>query len=518
MTTEPFARRTDLRVDRGLTSAPEREPFSIRQHAGFPRIQPVLLVARTLPRDQPMNTIRTLPLAIGALFFLHACGSESTTDPGSGGDPGGGEPQVADDGDPCSARTPCAGDLVCLGSTCQPDPADGAEGLCADGEQARASCEPVRDLCAGVLCGPNETCFAGSCVPGCYAQPGPDVCGGGAGAEACAGGQHWSAAAAACVDTTPCDGACPDGTVCHLTCAEPPAPDACDGVVCDAGSVCVAGLCIEDLCAGVTCTGTEMCVNGSCVDSCDCGRNGCDVGECCVFGRCEGGEEVGDGGGGGGGGGRGEGGGGDCVRDCPVDGVCGADDGCGGVCTGGKCPDETNLCIDAECYCPGCSEDADCGADDGCGNACPIGKCDPGRICIRGLCECDPVCSDDAECGADDGCGGTCDGDCPAGQRCERDHGVHSCQCAPDCGGNVACGADDGCGGTCDRGDCPAGETCDHGACVPDDCGQSCGCGETCVAGACLPLCSADETQCGCNTCCAGGVMCVAGVCAEGPE
>ncbi len=164
--------------------------------------------------------------------------------------------------------------------------------------------------------------------------------------------------------------------------------------------------------------------------------------------------------------------------------ACGADDGCGGLCTGPDvtCPDGKVCAPDGVCCQPQC-DGKQCGVD-GCGGEC--GACGCGERCVNGACQF-ALC-DGRACG-DVGCGGSC-GACPDGQVCA--HGT-SC-CTPSCDGK-ACG-DDGCGGTC--GACACGERCVAGACQFQACdGLACGpdgCGGTC--GECAPEAFCHAGQC----------------------
>lgn len=119
--------------------------------------------------------------------------------------------------------------------------------------------------------------------------------------------------------------------------------------------------------------------------------------------------------------------------------ACGAGETCdSGRCSGGECT-------------PNC-DGATCGADDGCGGRCFQGSCPDGQTCGGGgtpnecgTGECTPSCGD-KQCGTD-GCNGSC-GTCPQGQIC-RDNGT----CVPGGGGggcNPACGFNQECqNGTC---------------------------------------------------------------------
>lgn len=148
-----------------------------------------------------------------------------------------------------------------------------------------------------------------------------------------------------------------------------------------------------------------------------------------------------------------------CIPYCEV---CGASDGCGGVCLEGACANPGQACNQGVCACePRCES---CGGSDGCGGTCLEGAC-PGENeqCIEGTCECVPLCR---TCGGSDGCGGVCSFDestplCPNEQE-ECIEGV--CECIPRC---ETCGGPDGCGGTCQTGRCPtSGQSCKNGACT----------------------------------------------------
>jgi hypothetical protein len=90
-----------------------------------------------------------------------------------------------------------------------------------------------------------------------------------------------------------------------------------------------------------------------------------------------------------------------------------------------------------------------CGQDDGCGGICETGWCGAGSACVAGACACDFL-----------DCFGTC---CAEGDVCA----AGEC-CTPDCAGR-SCGFETACFstcGTCDEGVCNAG-TCGSAACVP---------------------------------------------------
>ena len=318
-----------------------------------------------------------------------------------------------------------------------------------------------------------------------------------------------------CVCAYPCGETCCDlfedcveGVCEPLTCV----PD-CEGKLCGDDDGC-GYWCAGD-CADVDMVCDQCFPGPSCVcETMTCGEDCCPGADAaCVDGAC-------------------------CVPVCELDGVCGAEDGCGGLCPG-ACELFGQVCLDGACVCefidcgeefgccvefdictelgccfPACFEDGLCGTDDGCGGICLEGVCaEDGQVCIDGAC-CTPDC-DGMFCGDDDGCGGYCDGPCPDcwthtcvdgecqcigilcfGVCCAPDQdcvdGECTYLCEPDCADKV-CEEDDGCGnpcfGPCVEGvsvcdPCFPGPICD---CLFEACGDGC-CleGEVCVEGACV--------------------------------
>jgi len=158
--------------------------------------------------------------------------------------------------------------------------------------------------------------------------------------------------------------------------------------VCDDGSSCQDGTCIDDC--------VPACQNKSCgADGCGDVCGVCDDGELCnASGKCAP----------------------ECVGSC-ANKDCGSD-GCGvscGACDADQTCNASGKCID---NCVGSCAGKQCG-DDGCGVSC--GACAPGSGCnAAGKCvaNCTPNCTGKT-CGAN-GCGGTC-GTCFGGETCVID-------------------------------------------------------------------------------------------------
>ena len=145
----------------------------------------------------------------------------------------------------------CPMGQICLGGFCAVDPCSTVENVCG-ADRCLARCVPVRDPCAGIRCGDNETCLNGTCVQGCY----PAVCSG----VTCPDGEYCSRTTGQCEALQRCSAACGEGFACQVDCV-PPSP--CDNVTCAAGEVCAGGVCTRNPCSGVRCTGGQACTTFS---------------------------------------------------------------------------------------------------------------------------------------------------------------------------------------------------------------------------------------------------------------
>lgn len=186
------------------------------------------------------------------------------------------------------------------------------KGLAAPGTE---TCNGFDDDCngttdEGALCAMGEVCDKGTCVKACtsgeFVCPSDKVCNG----------------SGYCVDPTCKDVVCDAGKVClsgvckgpceGVTCPYPQTclgggcVDPCKGVMCATGEVCdkgacvtscacvpcavglacdpVGGLCGEDSCVGITCMAGTRCVGGACVDAC--AGAVCPTGQECTMGQC----------------------------------------------------------------------------------------------------------------------------------------------------------------------------------------------------------------------------------------
>ncbi len=200
----------------------------------------------------------------------------------------------------CLGDDYCAFGARCLQGRCALDTCRTADNPCGDDSRCNIRCVPTRDLCAGVVCGSEETCFLGRCAAGCYPAPCSGI--------TCPAGQFCDDSRGACVPIRPCAGRCDPDYACHIECRP---RSNCDGVVCRDTELCVDGRCVPDPCAGVSCGVAALCVLGRCIDTCacdpPCNRSARDR---CVVGRCY------------------------CASTCTPTTPCGADDGCGGRCVG----------------------------------------------------------------------------------------------------------------------------------------------------------------------------------------
>lgn len=164
-----------------------------------------------------------------------------------------------------------------------PDVCDGCydDGVCHPGNE-RIACGSAGAAC--LMCGENENCESGACVP--KRTCGPDTCTGCCTADdQCVTGSEALACGRA---GTACE-ACSDGTACiDQRCQGSCGPDNCAGC-CDANGVCVTngtdtacgmggGFCQNCAINGGTCGGAA-CVNPACSQTCD----GCCNGDTCVM-------------------------------------------------------------------------------------------------------------------------------------------------------------------------------------------------------------------------------------------
>ncbi len=201
----------------------------------------------------------------------------------------------------------------------------------------------------------------------------------------------------------------------------------------------------------------------------------------------------------------------------------------GRICVDGACRDAGSVCRDdADCpsgqHCYGgscivCDADGDgalgaqCAGED-CDDGDPAVHPDARELCGDGL---DNDC--DGATDPEDLCAERCQGvECPEGWACDPDTGQCVPICEPDCSGRE-CGPD-GCGGSC--GECPAGQRCDReGRCVAG-CEDRCQAGATACAGGGVTTCR-DTDGDGCvewsqPEACPPGTRCVDGACVGGCE
>jgi MYXO-CTERM domain-containing protein len=95
----------------------------------------------------------------------------------------------------------------------------------------------------------------------------------------CPTDQHCDETSGACVDD--CAGIkCPQPT---QVCMQGRCVD-CNDLGCEAGKICVGGMCKTDKCLGVVCGTNQYCADGSCIDLCEPGK--CGAGQSCVAGTC----------------------------------------------------------------------------------------------------------------------------------------------------------------------------------------------------------------------------------------
>ena len=180
---------------------------------------------------------------------------------------------LVDDGDLCGA------DEVCFHGQCVPRCGSG-EFVCDDPLVCNDEGLCVEPACLDVDCPEGNVCQAGQCVGWCEGVTCP---------------WHQVCRAGACVD--PCDAVqCDPDYVCELgvcmlrcTCRACVAPTSCDSDT---------GYCVEEGCLGQTCDpGTHCQAGGTCVD--DCEGATCPVGQLCQQGECVSDPNAGGGGAGG---------------------------------------------------------------------------------------------------------------------------------------------------------------------------------------------------------------------------
>jgi MYXO-CTERM domain-containing protein len=214
----------------------------------------------------------------------------------------------------------CAGG----GGACQ----TGAPGVCADGtlqcQTGVLTCIPLvapsNETCDGFdndcnaevddgdLCGAEEVCDKGTCVPKC------------GGEFPCDPGKECNAGI--CVDPECIPVSCREGTKCVKgECVDP-----CNGVTCPKGQACIAGNCI-DPCLVITCDDSQVCTGGACIDKCQCAgcaaQSQCQPDGLCIPDACLG-------------------------VTCPEGQYCIADGTCADACTGVVCP-AGQVCTMGQC-------------------------------------------------------------------------------------------------------------------------------------------------------------------------
>lgn len=418
----------------------------------------------------------------------------------------------------CHSDSECAFGARCLQGRCALDTCRTTDNPCGPDARCDMRCVPTRDLCDGVPCGNNQTCFLGQCTPGCFPAPCSGI--------SCPAGQFCDDTTGGCAPIVPCTGACQADYACHVQCLP---RSNCDGVQCEPTEVCADGRCVPNPCAGVTCATGSLCVAGRCVDTCacnpPCNRSSRDR---CVVGQCQ------------------------CARNCVAGGACGADDGCGGRCVG-ACSNPFSVCdaLTATCNCtPRCTADTPCGDPDGCGGTCNEGGCMPGFSCdaTRRTCVCMPHCPPVEEF-ANVACGQSVPNLCEGGPSCGT--GTRCAMMGQHCNEMGRCVADeeppdggmeDG-GGMNDGGDggggCPGGRTDCGGSCIDlqtnrnhcGACDNRCPAETTCTAGVCTcpgtgTLCDgrcvntqSENSHCGaCGNACPALSSCTGGMCSCVPH
>jgi cysteine-rich repeat protein len=387
----------------------------------------------------------------------------------------------------CHSDDECAGGEVCDANQCV-DAGGGACTNAADTEvhgsvdvadeasQAGAGCATNPDPEACIIGAVQSSAGVTSSCAGCYAIQ--QLCL----QSNCLLQCFFGVESSGCIDcmAETCDPAFEEcsglgETTCTPDCADKTCgDDGCGGDCgeCDAGSVCLDGLCA----CGVDCDG-KTCGDDGCGGDCGvCGDDELCEANLCVAapdGACTNAADaavLGDvdiealtatiapG----------------CLLDADpagcVSGALEAQSGLGGPCAG--CFGDREACRFDSCLltCFGGANTPTC-------ITCMETDCDPAFDACSGLGEgtCTANCAGKV-CGGD-GCGGSC-GDCADDASCVSGQCVT--ECLADCDGK-ACG-DDGCGGEC--GSCGASETCEAGACVQAGCGPDPSC--ECILESCV--------------------------------
>ncbi len=187
---------------------------------------------------------------------------------------------------------------------------------CVQNQQPQTeSCNALDDDCNGQidegdLCAQNEICYKGSCVPKCDSG----------------------------------EFKCNPGTVCNTdgVCVD----TQCVNVTCEAGKVCVAGVC-QAACDGVVCPFGQSCINGACLDPC--ATISCDSDFVCTAGVC--------------------------TLKC----------GCAACPASKVCDDQSGKCEDTGCSPNPCGAGTHCVAG-ACIDDCEGAVCPKGQICTAGAC------------------------------------------------------------------------------------------------------------------------------------
>ncbi|MFZ5441257.1 MAG: hypothetical protein ACOZQL_14710 [Myxococcota bacterium] len=425
----------------------------------------------------------------------------------------------------CTAHA-CAPGLACSGGQCiHPACTDGAtcpEGLfCSRGACVAQACDDgvknggEADVDCGGPCAPcavgrtcstgadcqTTTCLGGACVePSCMDQTknrdetGVD-CGGSC--PACDAGQGCNGAAdcrsgvctARVCQPASCTDGVKNGAESDVDCGGTTCPACTTLKGCRQASDCATGVCLSQQCQAATCldgvkNGTETgvdCGGGACA--------GCPSGMPCTTPT-------------------------DCASNVCAQGVCTtatctdlvrnqneSDVDCGGVC--GPCPlgrfcGQAADCATRACdlgVCVSCRASSQCTAPDvclpsgSCGPCTSSSQCSMGTVCVAGVCT---ACTNSAQCAAGSVClNGQC-GPC-----------ADTTQCL---GGQVCVGG--ACSACTSSSQCLNGRVCQAGACVPCVATSECASGQACISGAC--------TACTTSSQCSSGDVCLGGTCAPG--